>query len=89
MNAALLFLWVCLGARQVNAALSANRVYNTGYGVRMSRPTVMATLRREHANMTAEEQLFFPEALRVLSEADWVAVDRKTGGRDDPLFDSI
>jgi hemerythrin-like domain-containing protein len=44
-------------------------------------------MNRRH--MAAEEQLFFPEALRVLSEADWVAVDRKIGGRDDPLFDSI
>ena len=44
-------------------------------------------MNRRH--MAAEEQLFFPEALRVLSEADWVAVDRKICGRDDPLFDSI
>ncbi len=40
-------------------------------------------------HMAEEEQHFFPLALRTLSEADWAAVDRKTGGRDDPLFGAL
>ena len=44
-------------------------------------------MNRRH--MAEEEQHFFPEALRALSEADWAAVDLRIGGRDDPLFGAL
>jgi len=44
-------------------------------------------INRQH--MAEEEQHFFPLVLRTLSEADWAAVDRRIGGRGDPLFGAM
>ena len=36
-------------------------------------------------HMTGEEAVFFPAALDALTEDDWVEIDRKVDGFDDPL----
>jgi len=41
---------------------------------------------RYRAHMRAEEEVFFPASLRLLSEEDWAEVDGRALSRTDPLF---
>lgn len=43
-------------------------------------------LERERAHMAMEEQTFFPAALRVLSEQDWIEIDKVAANPSDPVF---
>lgn len=46
-------------------------------------------IHRYRQHIAREEGQIFPAAREVLSEEDWVSVDRKLGGKDDPLFGNV
>lgn len=46
-------------------------------------------LRFMRRHMQMEEVVFFPAALRVLTEDDWKAVDAKVFSKIDPVFDDL
>ena len=43
-------------------------------------------IERQRHHMAVEEEKFFPQALKALSEGDWSEIDGQLVDRDDPLF---